>query len=351
MIKRAAYLLLVIFIIINISACKRDNTNQIKKDLFALNTYITFTLPGGDNAQSGLDAAIDRLKEIEQRMSATLPDSDISMLNANAGKQPVKVHEDTFYVIKTALQYSKLTDGAFDITTLPIGMLWNITGENSQVPSQESILQKLPLVDYKKVQLNEADLTVFLKAEGMMIDLGGIAKGYAGDEIARILKEHSVKNALINLGGNVVAVDGKENGTPWRIGIQNPRMKENQQNQKNVAVIETKGEAIVTSGDYERYMVEVFKKTGVRYHHIFDPKTGYPAKTGIISVTVVGKSGIDDDALSTSIFVMGLDKGLRLANELEDINVMIITEDKGVYFSKDLKDRVQVVHPDYHIEN
>ncbi len=185
----------------------------------------------------------------------------------------------------------------------------------------------------------------------MAIDLGSIAKGYAGDEAARILKENGIAHGLINLGGNIVAIGSKEDGSPWRIGIQNPRMDESKDGQRrHVAVVEAVDKSVITSGDYERYMVEIYEKTGERYHHIFDPSTGYPAKSGVISVTVVSESGIDADAWTTSLFVMGVEEGLKLINELESVDAMFITEDKKIYFSKGFKDQVSDIHGDYHAE-
>jgi thiamine biosynthesis lipoprotein len=348
MMKRSILLLCILLAGFNITACRRG-PEKAEESLFALNTYITFNVIGGDQPKAALDAAVERIKEIEQRMSTTLPDSDISRINENAGIQPVKVHPDTFFVIQKALEYAKLSGGAFDISMFPVSKLWNITGENPRVPSKQEIDEKLAFADYTKVKLNEADSTVYLEAKGMGIDLGGIAKGYAGDEVVRILKEHGVTNALVNLGGNIAVINGKPDGTPWRIGIQNPRVEEDKEQRKHVAVVETSGNAVITSGDYERYMVEVYEKTGIRYHHIFDPKTGYPTKNGVISVTVITENGIDADALTTSLFVLGLEDGLKLANSLPGIRVMMITEDKEIWLSENLRGMVSGIHPDYHI--
>ncbi|HHY81343.1 MAG TPA: FAD:protein FMN transferase [Clostridiales bacterium] len=341
----------IFFLILNLTSCRKTRTEYLKDDLFALDTYITFSVIEGDRAKEGIDATKKRIREIEERMSAHLPGSDISKINDNAGKQPVKVNPDTFFVIKKALEYAELTNGSFDISLLPVSRLWNINGENPRVPSPEEIEKALAVVDYKKIRLNEEEMTVFLEDEGMAIDLGGIAKGYAGDETVRILKEHGVTSGLVNLGGNIVAVNGKEDGSPWRIGIQNPRIDEDKNKRKHVAVLDTRGDAIVTSGDYERYMVEHYEKTGERYHHIFDPETGYPAKNGVISVSIITKNAIDADALSTSLFVMGVEEGLKLANELEGVEAMIVAEDKSIYLSKGLKDAVSGIHPDYKVVN
>jgi thiamine biosynthesis lipoprotein len=350
-IKKLPLLIIGALLLMTLASCRTGGNKRIEESLFALDTYITFSVSTGkgQDSRAGLDLAIKRIQEIEQSMSVTIADSDISKINNAAGKEAVKVNADTFYVIKKAIQYGELTQGKFDISVSPIVKLWDINGDNPRIPDDKEIEQVLPLVDYKKIILDEQEQTVFLKQEGMSIDLGGIAKGYAGDEVVRILKEHKVTNALINLGGNIATINGKEDGSPWRIGIQNPRLEDDSGKRGHVAAIPAKGNSIVTSGDYERYLVEVFQKTGERYHHIFDTTTGYPAKNGVISVSIVTESGIDADALSTSLFVIGVEDGLKLVNELEGIEAMFITEDKEIYLSEGLKDQISSVHSDYRI--
>ncbi|HHT65873.1 MAG: FAD:protein FMN transferase [Caldicoprobacterales bacterium] len=347
--RKGISLLAVVLLLALLAGCGKSETNRIEENLFAFDTYMTLAVSEGPNSRAGLDAAVRRIHEIEQRMSATLPESDVSRINDSAGKQPVQVHSDTFFVISKALEYAKMTNGGFDISMLPISRLWDLSGENPRIPDEEDILSTLALVDYKKIKLDEEDRTVYLESEGMAVDLGGIAKGYAGDEVVRILKEHGVAHALVNLGGNIMVVNGREDGSAWRIGIQNPRQEEDSDNIKAVAVVQAKDCAIVTSGDYERYNVKVFEQTGQRYHHIFDPETGYPADKGLISVTIVTESGINADALSTSLFVLEVEDGLKLANRLQGVDAMLITKDKEVYFSDGFQERVSGIHPDYRV--
>jgi len=346
--RKLICLLLLVAAVLPLASCSRSETRRIEDKLFAFDTYMTFSVSQGKRSREGLNAAIARIQEIEQRMSAALPDSDIYKINENAGIQPVKVHDDTFFVIKKALEYAELSKGSFDISTLPISRLWDLPAGKPVIPEKEDIKEALSFVDYRKVKLNEEDQTVFLEEKGMAIDLGGIAKGYAGDEVVRILKEHEVEHALINLGGNIMVINGKENGSSWRIGIQNPRKKDDS-DRNHIAVVQVKDCAVVTSGDYERYNVELFRLTGERYHHIFDPATGYPAKNGVISVTIVTEKGIDADALSTSLFVMGVEKGIELANSLEGVDAMIVTEEREIYLSEGFKDMVSDIHPDYRV--
>jgi len=331
-----------------LQGCARaTGVREYSEDIFALNTWVNIRIYAGKNGPDILDKAIKRIEEIESRMSVTIQDSDVSRINSSAGKQPVKVHDDTFEVIKKALKYAEMSNGVFDITIYPIVKLWGITSEHPRMPTDAEIQDKLKLVDYRNVVLDEKGKTVYLKEPGMGIDLGAIAKGYAADEVARILKEEGVVHALINMGGNVVAMGGKPNGKPWRIGIQDPRADGVQ---RHIAIIEIMDGSVVSSGDYERYIVDVYKRTGKRYHHIFDPSTGYPANSGLMATTVVAPYSIDADALSTTVFIMGAEKGLEIVEGLEGIDALAITLDKKIYASKGLKEKLIVTDKEYELQ-
>ncbi|MFS8500517.1 MAG: FAD:protein FMN transferase [Caldicoprobacter sp.] len=347
--QRICALSIAIFLLAAVlQGCARTGgVREYSEDIFALNTWVNIRIYAGKNGPDILDKAIKRIEEIESRMSVTIQDSDVSRINSSAGKQPVKVHDDTFEVIKKALKYAEMSNGAFDITIYPIVKLWGITSEHPRMPTDAEIQDKLKLVDYRNVVLDEKGKTVYLKEPGMGIDLGAIAKGYAADEVARILKEEGVVHALINMGGNVVAMGGKPNGKPWRIGIQDPRADGVQ---RHIAIIEIMDGSVVSSGDYERYIVDVYKRTGKRYHHIFDPSTGYPANSGLMATTVVAPYSIDADALSTTVFIMGAEKGLEIVEGLEGIDALAITLDKKIYASKGLKERLIVTDKEYELQ-
>ena len=331
-----------------LQGCARaTGVREYHNDIFALNTWVNIRIYAGKNGPDILDKAIKRIEEIENRMSVTIQGSDVSRINSNAGKQPVKVHDDTFAVIKKALEYAEKSNGAFDITIYPIVKLWGITSEHPRVPTESEIQDKLELVDYRNVVIDEEEKTVYLKEPGMGIDLGAIAKGYAADEVARILKKEGVVHALINMGGNVVAMGGKPNGQPWRIGVQDPRAEGAR---RHIAVIEVMDGSVVSSGDYERYIVDVYKKTGKRYHHIFDPSTGYPANSGLMATTVVAPYSIDADALSTIVFIMGAERGLEIVEEMEGVDALAITLDKKIYTSKGLKGKLIVTDKEYELQ-
>lgn len=347
--RKATILALSLLIMVSsLFGCTGKKNDKHVRELFALDTYITFTVYGDESvANEALDEAVQKLKEIENNMSISIEDNDIGQINTNAGIKPVRVHDDTFYVIKKGLYYGELTDGIFDITIYPLVELWDIKSENPRVPEKDEIMDKLALVDYKKVRLDENEKTVFLEEKGMKIDLGGIAKGYAADKTAEILKKHGIKHAIINLGGNIMVIGSKPDNTKWRIGIRDPRGNENE----TIAVVEAMDKTVVSSGDYERYMVKIYEETGKRYHHIFDPRTGYPAESGLMGTAIVGKSSIDADALSTCLFILGATDGLELIKSIPDTDGIAISYDKKVYITEGLKGVFSMKTKDYMLVN
>ena len=327
--------------------CIATEAREHSIDIFALDTVINMKAFGGRAAKSALDKAVDRIREIEDHMSPTLENSDVFKINQAAGVEPVKVFADTFYVIEKALEYGRLTEGTFDITIGPIVKLWGISTDKARVPDKDEIEDKLTLVDYKKVTLDRDAGTVYLEQKGMAMDLGAIAKGYAADEAARILREAGVKSALLNLGGNIITIGAKPDGASWRIGLQDPRSADTGEN--HFAIVEVSNATIVSSGDYERFIVEEFKKTGERYHHIFDPKTGYPARSGLMASTIISSSSIDADALSTILFIMGYEKGLEAVQDMAVAEAIGVTQDMKIYTTQGLEGRLIPTNEHYKI--
>ncbi|HHV93122.1 MAG TPA: FAD:protein FMN transferase [Firmicutes bacterium] len=280
-----------------------------------------------------LEAAFRRVQELDNLMSRTRKGSDIYRVNQEAGRSWVKVSADTFYVIETALRFAELTGGLFDPTVTPLVELWGIGTENPQIPDQEAIDRAKALIDYRNVELDQAGRRVRLTQPGMGLDLGAIGKGYAADSVAQLLRERGVKSALLNLGGNVLVIGGKPDGSPWRIGIQDPFAARG----THVTVLEVRDISIVTSGPYERFFI----RNGKRYHHILNPETGYPAETGLASVSIITPASTTADALSTSVFLLGVEKGLALLEELENVEGMLITNDRKVYLTSGLKGQVK----------
>jgi len=282
-------------------------------------------LDGGSGA--ALDAAFARLREIEASMSANADGTVIAAINDAAGRSPVAAPDDVRFVIDKALRYAELSGGAFDPTIGPIVKLWNIGLDGERIPSAAEIAAALPLVDYRTVRVDDAAGTVFLPRAGMLLDLGAIAKGYAADEVARVLREKRVKAAVIDLGGNVMVMGKKPDGSPWRVGIQNPFDERG----AHIGVASLRGgSTVVTSGVYERYFIG---EDGVRYHHILAPSTGSPVRNGLMSVTIICDSSVDADGPSTTLFSLGLERGMALAESLDHVEAVFIDEDKRVYMS------------------
>ncbi|HBT48692.1 MAG: ApbE family lipoprotein [Caldanaerobacter subterraneus] len=320
-----------------LSGCSSKNLQPISDTQFALDTYCTITIYD-KVPKKVLDDGFKAIKDIEEKMSVTIENSEVSEINKNAGVKPVKVSPDTFYVIKKAVHFSEVEKGYFDITVGPIVNLWNIGTDKARIPSPEEIKAKLPLVNYKDIILDEKNMTVMLKNKGMSIDLGGIAKGYAADKVAEVLKKEGVKHAIINLGGDVLTIGTKPDGSNWRIGIQTPFKPRGEY----LGIVEVAEKAVVTSGVYERY----FEKDGKLYHHILNPFTGYPADTHLYSVTIITDTSIDGDALA-KIFVLGLDKGLKLAESLKGVEAIFVTDDKKVYITSGLRGNFKITDPEY----
>ena len=261
----------------------------------------------------------NRLREIDLLMSANMAETQIEKINGQAGIAPVKVHKDVITVIEKALHFAEISNGSFDPTIGPIVKLWGIGFDYEHLPRQDEIDAILPLINWRDVQIDKQSNTVFLRRPGMGLDLGSIAKGYAADEAARIIREARIPGAIIDLGGNVFAFGVKQNNRPWVVGIQDPSGRRG----SYIGVVELKNKTIVTSGVYERY----FEQDGKRYHHLFNPKDGYPAENGLLSVTIITDHSIDADALSTCIFVMGYEKGKALVDSIDNAEALFIFED------------------------
>jgi len=287
----------------------------------ALGTICSITLfeKGSDKIYNDI---FSRIRQIENLMSVNIPASDVSRVNAAAGIEPVQVHEETFMVIKRALHYAKLSGGAFDPSVGPLVSLWGIGGSSARVPSQNEIDKVLPLVNWQDVELDEETRGVFLRCPGMSLDLGAIAKGYAADEAVSIIKRAGIKQAIIDLGGNIYIHGARKDGKLWRVGVQNPEDARD----TYIGILQITEKSVVTSGVYERF----FEDEGKRYHHIFSPDSGYPADNGLLSVTIIAPNSMDADALSTAVFVLGYEKGIALVESLPETEAVFIFEDMSV---------------------
>ncbi len=286
-------------------------------------------------AQADIDAAVeaafDEIKKLEELFGRRQKGSDIWKINRSPGIS-VSVSPETYKLIEDGLNFSKISNGAFDITLGRVIKLWDFEDAKPSVPDAVDIEHALKGVGAKSVLLDKAALTI-TPLNAVKIDLGAIAKGYIIDEAGKVLIANKIDNFIINAGGDMV-IRGKRGDKPWKVGLQHPR-----DTGKVMAHIEIEDDktAIVTSGDYER----AFIHNGERYHHILDPKTGYPAK-GLMSVTIKTLDAKVADALSTAIFVMGAEKGLALIERLEDVEAVLVDSDENIIISKGLKDKVVI---------
>lgn len=306
-----------------LTGCSAESSPEpVQGTFFAMDTMMDFTIYG----ESGLiNQSESLIASLESLVSVTDADSELYAINqTGSGTLTGKASS----LMEQALEICRRTDGALDLSIYPIVRAWGFTTGSYQVPDEAEIQALLPLVDYRKIQYDAATGTVTLP-EGMEIDLGSVAKGYAGQLAAQMLREHGVQSALLNLGGNVQTVGTKPDGSPWQIGIKDP------QGEDAMMVLSVEDQAVVTSGGYERY----FEQDGQTYWHIMDPSTGHPADSGLISVTIVGDEGVVCDGLSTALFVMGLEKAADLWAQSGDFEAVFVTASGEVYITEGLRDR------------
>jgi FAD:protein FMN transferase len=273
--------------------------------------------------EAAVDAAFSEISRLEQMMSNFIQSSELSRINQEAGKVPVAISRELFSVIRRADDFSRLTDGAFDITFASVGKLWNF--RSGIVPPRAAVKGQLAFVDYREIRYDENKSTVFLPDAHMEIGLGGIGKGYAVDRAMAVLARHGVRNAIIMAGGDTL-IKGKKGKDLWQVGLRDPDKKNGL-----LAVLPLEDQAISTSGDYERYFI----KDGVRYHHILDTRTGYPAEQ-CRSVTILAKDATTSDALATGVFVLGPDRGMALIERLDGVEAIIVDAREEIHLSSGL---------------
>jgi len=300
-----------------------------KTVFYALGTENSIILEDADISDV-LKMIVERVLNIEEKMSAFKDSSEISKIASNSGICGTRVSEDVFCVLEKALDVSQASKGAFDVTVRPLTKLWNFGNEMDSIPEKADIEAAKSCVGYQNLVLEPKERTAFFTNSGCKIDLGGIAKGYAANEAKRILLEHGVKSALINFGGNIMAVGQSFENAPWKIGIQNPLSERG----APVLTIDITDKAVVTSAVNERFFI----RDGIRYHHIFNPISGYPAQSGLLSVTIIDECSMLADALSTAVFVLGATEGLKLIRKYKS-EVILITE------SGDILSSFEINHP------
>ncbi len=318
--KAGSFLMLLILFAVEVNA-----QQTLKRTLKLMGSRFDITVVAKDStaANSDINMAVAEITRIEKRISSWDPNSETSLVNTNAGIKPVKVSQELFDLIKRAIGISKLTDGAFDITYASMDKIWKFDGSMNRMPAEEDIKSSVSKVGYQNIILNEAEHTVFLKLPGMKIGFGAIGKGYAADRAKDLLQSKGVIAGIINASGDMNTWGKQVNGEDWKVAITNPMDKN-----KAFALLPIKNEAVVTSGDYEKFV----EFNGTRYAHIINPRTGYPA-TGIISVTVFAPKAELADALATSVFVMGKEVGLNRINQLPKVECIIIDVEGNIHTS------------------
>lgn len=326
--KRGATAAMLLLCALSLSACREagnaSGQAEADREFFAMDTYMTFTAYG-EGAEKALDKAEQEIRTLESEWSVTDEHSEIYAVN-HSGGNPVTLSEDTADVVRFALEMAQETGGALEPTIYPVLTAWGFTTDHNRIPGSSEIKELLGLVDYEKVQLNGQEIRL---PEGMELDLGAVGKGYAGDLAASLVEEAGVTSALLNIGGNVQTVGSKPDGSKWRLAIRSPY------GEGEVGVLEVSDCAVVTSGNYERYFTG---EDGKRYGHIIDPKTGYPVDNGLASVTIITDEGKMGDALSTSMFVKGLQGAQEYWKSHDGFEMIIMTEDKELYLTEGIAD-------------
>ena len=316
--KRGIGLAAGALVIILLLAAGISGQMSCSKTDFMLDTVVTVTARG-IHAKSAVNAALDTVREVEAQTSAFLPESPIVQLNQNGNAH---LPTDAMSCLKIAQEIAQKTNSSFDPTVKPLMALWNIQNGQGTVPDAQAIADALPCVGWDKLRINEADQTVSFAKEGMGVDLGGVAKGYSADRAAERMRECGVKSALIDLGGNIYAL-GKRRGRDWLVGLRDPDGTQG----SYFGTVSVSDCAVVTSGGYERYFVQ----DGITYHHILNPKTGYPADAGLKSVTILSGSSARADALATACYVMGAEAALALIEATEETEAVLVDAAHTVY--------------------
>lgn len=366
----------ILFLGLVLGCCLQYRSGQRKqpctKQLFAMDTFMSFTAYG-KNSEEAVDAAMAEVQRLDALLSTGNADSEVSQVNASGGGS---LSKDSSTILEEAMKIYELTDGLFDFTIYPLMELWGFPSGDYHVPAKEELLQVLPLVDASKIQYAQsADDTgsygksadgkstgdkgsygkgshgeslygksSVLLGEGQKIDFGGIAKGYASARVMEIFREYGISSGMVSLGGNVHVLNRKPDHSKWKIGIQDPDSGQGEV----LAVLSVENKAVITSGGYERY----FEEDGERYIHILDPRTGYPANQDLVSVTIVSENGTLADALSTSLYIMGLEEAIAYWKaQGEEFDMALITEDGKIYVTEGISKEFQtdgeviVLHP------
>lgn len=337
--QKSGLFLLCAFIPASLIGCS-ENAKSVNSENYIMNTYISQTVYG-KNAERASENVNDILEELENGFSMYIENSDIDRINKNAGIEPVKVSDYTFNLLKIAAEYSSKSNGVFDITVAPLTKLWAIDSASPHIPTEQELETALSLIDYSKIVFDDEKNTVFLASENMEIDLGGVAKGYFIEKIGEEYKKSGVTSALCSIGGNIATFGKKPDGNPFVLGIRDPL---GETGNDIVGTLLSTDETVATTGGYERF----FEQNGVKYHHVFDLKTGMPCNNSLLSVTVIAKDGGLADFLSTTLFLSDIDIVKSCLSDTR-FSVIAIDKEKNIYCSDSIRNRFTLTSGEYRI--
>lgn len=333
-------------IIKNEKTIKNDSkTNSIitSQESFQLGTYITLSIYSDEEVPIEVfDKLFDLIDYYEYMISKTIEGTELNKINENAGIAPVKVQDELFEIVRLGIDFAGYSDGLFDITIGPLVDLWGIGTDFVNIPIDADIKEKMALIDYKKIVLDENDKTVYLPEKNMALDLGAIAKGYIADRVKDLILEEGYQSAIINLGGNVLTVGTKPNSDTWSIGVRDPESDAG----TSMGILKLEDNSIVSSGIYERFFIDGDK----RYHHLINPKIGYPEQNDILSVSIISELSVDGDALSTTVFLLGIEAGYELIEGLDNIDAVFVLKDHSVYLTSGLGEKFILTNDSYTIK-
>ncbi len=333
-------------IIKNEKTIKNDSkTNSIitSQESFQLGTYITLSIYADKEVPTEVfDKLFNLIDYYEYMISKSIAGTELNQINENAGIAPVKVNDELLEIVRLGIEFAGYSDGLFDISIGPLVDLWGIGTDFANVPNEADIKEKMTLIDYKTIVIDENEKTIFLPEKNMSLDLGAIAKGYIADRVKDLILEEGYSSAIINLGGNVLTVGTKPNSDTWAIGVRDPESDAG----STMGILKLEDNSIVSSGIYERFFID----GDIRYHHLINPKVGYPEQNDMMSVSIISELSVDGDALSTTVFLLGLEAGFELVEELENIEAVFVMADRSVYITSGLGDKFILTNDSYTVK-
>lgn len=319
------------------------NSTITSQESYQIGTYITLSIYADAEVPGEVfDDLFNLIDYYEYMTSKNIVETELNEINRNAGVAPVTVSDELYDMIRIGLEYSDVSNGLFDLSIGPLVDLWGIGSDHAKLPTETEITNILKSVDYTKIVVDDSTKSVYLSEKGMALDLGAIAKGYIADRLKDMILEKGYESAIINLGGNVLTVGGKPNSDHWNIGVRDPESDAG----STMGVLKLKDNSIVSSGTYERFFIQ----DNVRYHHILNTETGYPEQNKMLSVSIISDRSVDGDALSTTVFLLGLEKGYAYVETLENIDAVFIMEDHSVYVTSGLKDKFSLMGDGYELK-